>query len=98
MRLGKHVYCEKPLAHNVWEVRQMAEVAKATGVATQMGNQGHSDEHIRTTCEWIWAGAIGEVYEVQAWTAASRYNKKHIGGLPPEATVPPGENWDVWVG
>src|SRR5690606_34956611 len=46
MRLGKHVYCEKPLAHNVWEVRQMAEVAKATGVATQMGNQGQDRKSV----------------------------------------------------
>lgn len=98
MRLGKHAYCEKPLAHNVWEARQMARVAKETGVATQMGNQGHSDEHIRNTCEWIWAGAIGAVHEVQAWTSASRYNKKHIAGLPSESPVPPGVDWDLWVG
>ena len=61
MKLGKHVYCEKPLTHNVWEARQVAKVAKETGLATQMGNHGHSGEGIRQTCEWIWDGAIGPV-------------------------------------
>ena len=68
MKLGKHVYCEKPLTHNIWEVRQVAKVAKETGVATQMGNQGHSGEGLRQTCEWIWDGAIGTVREVHAWS------------------------------
>src|SRR5205809_121224 len=58
MRLKKHVYCEKPLTHNVWEARQVARVARETGVATQMGNQGHSGDFIRQTCELIWDGAI----------------------------------------
>src|SRR6185436_7402058 len=66
MKLGKHVYCEKPLTHNVWEARQVAKVAKETGVATQLGNQGHSGEGIRLTCEWIWDGAIGPIHEVHA--------------------------------
>src|SRR4249920_4256459 len=64
MRLKKHVYCEKPLTHNVWEARQVACVAKETGVATTMGNQGHSGDFIRETCEIIWDGAIGDVREV----------------------------------
>ena len=51
MRQGKHVYCEKPLTHNVWEARLVAKVAKETGVATQLGNQGHSGDFIRQTCE-----------------------------------------------
>jgi predicted dehydrogenase len=66
MRLGKHVYCEKPLTHNVWEARQVARVAAETGVATQMGNQGHSSESIRQTVELIQGGAIGSVREVHA--------------------------------
>ncbi len=80
MRQGKHVYCEKPLTHNVWEARQVAKVAKETGVATQLGNQGHSGDFIRTTCEMIWDGAIGDVREVHAWTNASRWNTKASGG------------------
>ncbi len=98
MRLGKHVYCEKPLTHNVWEARQVARVAKETGVATQMGNQGHSGDGIRQTCEWIWDGAIGDVREVHAWTGATRWSKKYTGGVPPEEPVPQGLNWDLWLG
>jgi predicted dehydrogenase len=98
MRQGKHVYCEKPLTHNVWEARQVAKVAKETGVATQLGNQGHSGDHIRTTCEMIWAGVIGDIREVHAWTNASRWNKTHLGGRPPSEAVPKGVNWDLWLG
>ncbi len=98
MRQGKHIYCEKPLTHNVWEARQVARVAKETGVATQMGNQGHSGDGIRETCEWIWDGAIGDIREVHAWTAATRWNQKHCGGIPPEEPVPQGVNWDLWLG
>lgn len=98
MRQGKHVYCEKPLTHNVWEARQVARVAKETGVATQLGNQGHSGDHIRTTCEMIWAGVIGEIREVHAWTNASRWNRSHTGGRPPAEPVPKGVNWELWLG
>ena len=98
MRQGKHVYCEKPLTHNVWEARLVSKVAKETGVATQLGNQGHSGDHIRTTCEMIWEGAIGDVREVHAWTNASRWNKNHKGGRPPAESTPKGMNWDLWLG
>lgn len=97
MRAGKHVYCEKPLTHNVWEARQVARVAKETGVATQMGNQGHSGEGIRATCEWIWDGAIGTIREVHAWSDAGRWI---LGRGRPKETPPPpkGMNWDLWLG
>lgn len=98
MREGKHVYCEKPLTHNVWEARLMARVARETGVATQMGNQGHSGEGIRQTHEWIRAGVIGEVREVHAWTSASRWSQKYTRGRPVEEPVPQGVNWDLWLG
>src|SRR5262249_18401006 len=68
VRLGKHVYCEKPLTHTVDEARRVAEEARRAGVATQMGNQGNSGEGIRSACEWIWAGAIGDVTEVHVWS------------------------------
>ncbi|HOP14099.1 MAG TPA: Gfo/Idh/MocA family oxidoreductase, partial [Lentimicrobium sp.] len=68
MKMGKHVYCEKPLTHSVWESRQMAEIAREYKVATQMGNQGNSGEGIRQVCEWVWDGAIGEIREAHAWT------------------------------
>jgi predicted dehydrogenase len=97
MRGKKHVYCEKPLTHNIWEARQVAQAAKETGVATQMGNQGHSGGFIRQTCEIIWDGAIGEVREVHAWTSATRWNKE-LSGRPPDEPVPAGVNWDLWLG
>jgi len=98
MRQGKHVYCEKPLTHNVWESRLVAKMAKETGLATQLGNQGHSGEGIRATCEWIWDGAIGDVREVHAWTGASRWNKGFIAGRPPAQSTPKGCDWDLWIG
>lgn len=97
MRAGKHVYCEKPLVHNVWEARLMDKVAAETGVATQMGNQGHSNEGIRKTVEWIKAGAIGPVREVHAWASTSRWNKT-LAGPPEAAPAPAGMNWDLWLG
>lgn len=96
IRHGKHVYCEKPLTHNVWEARQVAKAAKEAGVATQMGNQGHSGEGIRLTCEWIWDGAIGPVREVAGWSDAGGW--AHGAGRPKEAPVPAGMDWDIWLG
>ena len=75
MKAGKHVYCEKPLTHDIWEARNVARVARETGVATQMGNQGRSSEGHRQTAEWIWDGAIGAVREVHAWGGASPFAK-----------------------
>jgi predicted dehydrogenase len=98
MRAGKHVYCEKPLTHNLWEARQVARVAKETGVATQMGNQGHSSTGIRETCELIWAGAIGTVREVRAWVGAKRWNPTLTGRPKETPPVPAGLNWDLWLG
>lgn len=97
MRRGKHVYCEKPLTHNVWEARQVARIAREMKVATQMGNQGHSGEGIRLTCEWIWDGAIGAVREVHAWSDAGKWVR--TPGRPKETPpVPAGLNWDLWLG
>ncbi len=98
MRQKKHVYCEKPLTHNVWEARQVSQTARETGVATQMGNQGHSREGIRRAVEYIQSGVIGPVHEVHAWTAATRWNKNHPGGRPDPEPTPAGVNWDLWIG
>jgi predicted dehydrogenase len=98
MRSGKHVYCEKPLTHNIAEARLVAKVAKETSVATQMGNQGHSSEGIRQTCEWIWAGAIGEVQRVHAWVPATRWNPTITTTPTRGSEVPSGLDWDLWCG
>src|SRR5438874_800460 len=64
MRRGKHVYCEKPLAHNIHEVRALMAAAHKHKVVTQLGNQGHSSDSIRRVCEWVWAGAIGQAHTI----------------------------------
>lgn len=95
MELGIHVYVEKPMAYDIAEARRMAEFAKRFKVATQMGNQGHSGEGYRRLCEYIWAGAIGDVTEVHTWS--NRANGG-IGPRPPVMPVPEGMNWDSWIG
>lgn len=96
---GKHVYCEKPLAHSIYETRVVTEAAHKAGVATQMGNQGHSSETIRMTCEWIWDGAIGEVREVHAWSNTGVTWANHMVDRPKETPpVPAGMDWDLWLG
>jgi len=94
---GKHVYCEKPLTHNIYEARMVAKAAKEAGVATQMGNQGRSTEGNRLTCEMIWDGAIGEVREVHAWSGAGGWASGQ--GRPQEKPdVPGGFDWELWLG
>ena len=104
MKMGKHVYCEKPLTHSVYESRMMAETARKYKVATQMGNQGQASEQTRLMCEAIWDGAIGQVHEVHVWTDRPM---RGINGLywpqgveRPEDTPPaPGKlDWDLWLG
>jgi predicted dehydrogenase len=68
MRMGKHVYCQKPLTHTVHEARLMAQVAKEKKLATQMGNQGHSDNDLRRNVELVRAGLLGKVTEAHVWT------------------------------
>jgi predicted dehydrogenase len=105
IRAGKHVYCQKPLTHNVYEARMLAQAAKEAKVATQMGIQGHSMEGLRLACEWIGAGVIGEVREVDAWCSLSYYPWGHAGwssqwSARPQETppLPANMNWDLWIG
>jgi predicted dehydrogenase len=105
IKAGKHVYCQKPLTHDIYEARMLAKAAKGAKVATQMGIQGHSGEGIRQTCEMIWDGAIGEVREVDAWCSLSYYPWGHTwwsskwSSRPTETpAVPPTLNWDLWLG
>lgn len=95
MTLGKGVYVEKPLTHTIAEARQMAEFSKKYKVPTQMGNQGHCGEGYRRLCEYIWAGAIGNVTEVHCW--ADRANGG-VGPRPPTEPIPAGMHWDEWIG
>lgn len=94
---GKHVYCEKPLTHTIYEARALTKAARVAGVATQMGNQGHAMESIRILCEWIWDGAIGEVTEVHAWTPHPVWPQ---GTSRPTETppIPVTLDWDTWLG
>ncbi|MBN2133521.1 MAG: Gfo/Idh/MocA family oxidoreductase [Sedimentisphaerales bacterium] len=97
IKRGKHVYCEKPLSHSIWEARQMAEAAREAGVATQLGNQGQASESNRLVSELIWDGAIGPVREVHAWCnrPISARGIERPKDTPP---VPPTLNWDLWLG
>jgi len=94
---GKHVYCEKPLTHNIYEARTVAKAAAKAGVATQLGNQGRSDEGNRLTCEMVWDGAIGEVREVHAWSSAGGWTSGR--GRPKDRPdIPKGFDWQLWLG
>ena len=98
MRAGKHVYCEKPLTHNIWEARKVQEVARETGLATQMGNQMHSTTGLRTMVEYLRGGVIGTVREVHSWVPATRW-LKDLDGVPSGASTLPNDfNWDLWLG
>jgi len=97
IKRGKHVYCEKPLTHCIWEARQIAEAAREAGVATQLGNQGQASEGNRLVSEIIWDGAIGPVREVRAW--CNRYiSPRGIGRPKDTPPVPATLNWDLWLG
>jgi predicted dehydrogenase len=95
MRLGKHCYCEKPLAHCVYEVRTMIDVAQQHKLATQMGTQIHAQANYRRVVELVDCGAIGPVGEVHVWHTVS-----YGGGDRPKETppVPPELDWDLWLG
>ena len=97
MQRGKHVYVQKPLAHTIWENRQLAEAAAKYKVATQMGNQGYSNEGTRQCAEMVWAGEIGNVSEVHAWTNRPIW-PQGIQEAPAAMPVPDTIDWDLWLG
>ncbi len=97
MRKRKHVFCQKPLTHTIYEARRLAEIARETGVATQIAVANQASEDTRSLCEWIWAGAIGPVREVLNWSSRPFWPQ----GLerPAQAEpVPEGLDWDLWLG
>ncbi len=95
IKLGKHAFSQKPLAHNIAECYALAKAAKEHKVLTQMGNQGHCSERIRRVCEYIWAGAVGNVTEAHAILGR---NFGGSGGRPASKPVPKGLHWDEWIG
>ncbi len=92
---GKHVYCEKPLCHDVWEVRRLTEAAREKKVVTQMGTQIHGEENYRRVVEMIQAGAIGKVSRVHTFVGTAYAGRKLTEPPPP---VPEGLHWDEWLG
>lgn len=95
LRMGKHVYCEKPLTHNVWEARLVAETAAKAKVATQMGTQIHAGDNYRRVVEIIQSGAIGPVREAHTWAGRSWGGGERPKEMPP---VPSNLHWDLWLG
>ncbi len=104
LQRGKHVYCEKPLTHDVAEARRVATVARAKKVATQMGNQGQASEDTRRLCELVWSGAIGRVREAHVWTdrpSQGLFKEYWPQGVErPKETpeVPADLDWNLWLG
>ncbi|HNY29018.1 MAG TPA: Gfo/Idh/MocA family oxidoreductase [Candidatus Sumerlaeota bacterium] len=94
----KHLYCEKPLCRTIQETRLITEAARKAGVATQMGNFGHSSEDIRLCCEWIWDGAIGDVTEVHSWIDTGSRFWTDLTDKPKDTPpVPAGFDWERWL-
>ncbi len=98
IKRGKHVYCEKPMAHSVGEVRALMKAAQEHKVVTQLGNQGHSFDTIRTFCEWIWDGAIGNVHTIQCGCNAVNTGMRWLSRMNEKEEVPAGLDWDLWLG
>ena len=97
MNAGKHVFIEKPMAKTIYEVRFLKELAKKTGLVTQMGNQGHNIEGTMATVEWIQSGAIGMVREVHMWSNRPVWAQGPLE-RPTGVDVPSHLNYDVWLG
>src|SRR6185436_14742665 len=110
LQLNKHVYCEKPLTHGVWEARVIQEAAKKAKVATQMGTQMHASENYRRIVELVQSGVVGPIREVHVWVErvwglqspedAEKYRDPASTQERPkeEMPVPPYLNWDLWIG
>jgi predicted dehydrogenase len=95
MNLGKAVYCEKPLTHDIAEARKLCEMARHSKAPAQMGNQGHCDDGYRRLCEFVAAGVVGNITETHSWTDRANGG---IGPRPPSMPVPANLHWDEWIG
>jgi hypothetical protein len=97
MRMGKHVYCQKPLVQTIYEARYLKNLAHETGVVTQMGNQGSAQDGLRRAVECIQAGVIGQVREVHVWTNRPIW-PQGMGRPEGEDPIPPTLDWNQWIG
>jgi predicted dehydrogenase len=97
MQSGKHVFCQKPMAHTVFEARRMAEVAREAGVATQVAVGNQASEATRRLCEWLWDGAIGAVRHVVNWSSRPFWPQGLVRPAEPQP-VPKGLDWNLWLG
>ncbi|MDO4558615.1 MAG: Gfo/Idh/MocA family oxidoreductase, partial [Planctomycetia bacterium] len=95
MARGKHLYCEKPLAHDLYEIRTMTDLAKKHGLVTQLGTQIHAEKNYRRVVELVQSGAIGAIRKVDVWFGGSYAGGKPSTEKPP---VPEQLNWDLWLG
>lgn len=98
LRRDKHVYCEKPLAHSVGEVRALMRAARERKVVTQLGNQGHSSDAMRSLREWLTDGAIGNVHTVHAFCGSDYSRIEDLPRLRERPAVPATLQWDLWLG
>lgn len=97
MKMGKHVYVEKPICKTVFESRELRRIAKEMNVVTQMGNQGHATEGTRQTVEMVQSGAVGKITRVDAYTGAPSWPQGDLqrpAGVPVPSTL----DWDLWLG
>jgi len=97
MKKRRHVFCQKPLTHTIYEARRLGEIARETGVATQIAVANQASESTRLLCEWIWDGAIGPVREVMNWSSRPYWPQGLERPKEVEA-VPEGLDWDLWLG
>ena len=105
LKMGKHLYCEKPLTHTIYEARKITDAAREAKVATQMGNQGMAYEGNRLINEWIWNGATGHVHEVHVWSdRPTRLGTRDLWWPQAmerpldEPEIPATLDWDLWLG
>ncbi len=100
MERGKHVFVQKPLAHDIWQARTLQKAARHYQVKNIMGNQGRCSDGIRQIKEWVDAGLIGDVAEVQAWTVRPYQEWRYPANVwpPPPRPIPPELAWDTWLG
>ena len=100
MELGKHVFVQKPLAHNIWQVRTLRKAMHYYKVKTQMGNQGHFFDGMNRIREWVDAGVIGEVRKIDTWTDRPNapFFYRQPAEAPMEQPIPETLNWDLWLG